>query len=296
MSADKHPWAVQFCQFASKQKLDYLKAEMIEKVTDGLGATYVPIEIQRMLTNEEDCDQLVEAYAKEDNTAEDDQGKMRKELTKLVGKFAKIPKVSLAPPKPAAPAAPVGKNHLVVQFEKFVKGETLDYLKLDVILAVCEDLTADWAPMEIQTMLTDEDDCDELLEAYARKAKTPNEDMMKMRRQLCAVVAKFATVPKEAAPPAAPAAPAKNALVVKFEEFAAAQADLGVLKLDVLKKICDALTADWAPMEIQTMLTDTDDCDELLEAYARADQTPQAELMKMRRELCALVAKFGAAQ
>ena len=308
----KNPYITAFENFCFSAKLDKISLDGLSATLKVLPETFDAISIKIMLTDEDDCDELLEKYGTINKTPANENFAMRQELIGLVSQFAAsdeskdLPLEAEGAPAAAAPApaAVPAKNPYITAFENFCFGAKLDKISLDGLSATLKVLPETFDAISIKIMLTDEDDCDELLEKYGTINKTPANENFAMRQELIGLVSQFAAsdeskdLPLEAegAPAAAAPAPAateKSPYIAAFENFCFG-AKLEKISLDGLSDTLKVLPETFDAISIKIMLTDEDDCDELLEKYSAINKTPANENFAVRQELVGLVGQFAA--
>ena len=201
--------------------------------------------------------------------------------------------------KAAADALPAVTVELLANFSKFAevqKNTKLQMVWIEVTLKKCAE---QYTAAQIDTMLTKSDNCDALLDKYVSMSKVSANDTTKVRAELTSLVKKFAdagaTAPKLAAPKNddAPVHPeACLTLLANFEEFAATQT-LKHTTMEGIKETLEFCKGYYHHSEIDTMLTEPDDCDDLLEKYTAICNVPAKDAMRARNELIAIVEGYG---
>ena len=81
---------------------------------------------------------------------------------------------------------------LIAEFLKFCETKGYTHCKPNLMEAVTSYLPEAYVAIEIKTMLTDGDDCDELLECYVRIGAVPGNDKLRVRTEIVNFVEGFA--------------------------------------------------------------------------------------------------------
>eukprot|EP01084_Bolivina_argentea_P305665 528064_1 len=157
---------------------------------------FTPQEILPLLTNAKESLKLADAYIKIAKTSEKKQDKVREEIAKLVEDFMdkKVGgcKTLKAEDVKAKIEVDPETAELLADFLKHVATKEQKHTTPEMLKAVLAYLPEGFHPADIKSMLTDGDDCDELLETYVRLAVVPSTEKLRARTELVTFVESFA--------------------------------------------------------------------------------------------------------
>ena len=196
---DAAPLVANFKKFAAEKSAYFMNINL-EYTNDTMAYVmgpdgFAPEDILTMLTDKDNCEKYVSTYITIAKTKESKQDKVKEEITKLVEDFmspkvggcknlqsvADKPKVEVDPETAA----------LIADFAKFVEGKGKN-TKPAMMKAVLDYLPEGFHKADIKSMLTDGDDCDELLETYVRIAVVPGTEKLRVRTEIVNFVEGFA--------------------------------------------------------------------------------------------------------
>ena len=233
-----------------------------------------------------------------------DCGTEKKQTEKKQAKKADKKHVDPAPaPAPVALKNPTA-TPLIANFKKFA-GDVSAYfmfINLEYTNDVCNFICGPegFSPEEILTMLTNPKECTKLQDAYVKIAKTSAKKEEKTREEIAKLVADFmdkkvggVKTLKEAEEKAKKDVdPATAELIADFAAFVATKTQKHTTP-KMFALVMDYLPEGFHPADIKTMLTNGEDCDELLETYVRLAVVPSADKLRVRNELVAFVEDYA---
>jgi len=207
-------------------------------------------------------------------------------------------------PAPAVALKNPTATPLVANFKKFA-GDASAYfmfINLEYTNDVCNFINGPegFSPEEILTMLTKPAECGKLQDAYCKIAKTSEKKMDKTKEEIAKLVSDFMEKKvggiktlKEAEEKAKKAVdPATAELIADFSAFVATKTQKHTTP-KMFALVMDYLPEGFHPADIKTMLTNGEDCDELLETYVRLAVVPSADKLRARNELVAFVEDYA---
>ena len=197
MSLTATPLMVNFKKFAADKSAYFMNINL-EYTNDAMAFIagpegFAPEEILTMLTDNTN-DKLATTYFNVAKTKESKQEKIKEELAKLIADFVD-PKVGGCKTlKEAAEKAEVDEESaaLIAEFAKHVEGQTQTHTTAKLMQLVLDALPENFHKADIRIMLTDCDDCDELLETYVRLAVIPGTQKLAVRNEIVGLVESFA--------------------------------------------------------------------------------------------------------
>eukprot|EP01084_Bolivina_argentea_P305666 528065_1 len=198
MTMTAAPLCANFKKFAADKSAYFMSInlEYSNDMINIISQAYSPEEILVMLTDHTQCEKLCDAYIKAATTAEKKQEKVRAELTKLVEDFMdkKVGgcKVLKAEAEKVVVEVDAETAELIADFLKHVETKEQKHTTPEMLKAVLAYLPEGFHPADIKSMLTDGDDCDELLETYVRLAVVPSTEKLRARTELVTFVESFA--------------------------------------------------------------------------------------------------------
>ena len=197
MSLTAGPLVVNFKKFAADKSAYFMNINL-EYTNDVMAVIsgpegFAPEEILTMLTDATD-DKLAAAYFKVAATKEAKQEKVKAELAKLVEDFQDKKVGGCKTLKEEAAKVEVDEETaaLVAEFAKHIEGQTQTHTAAKFWTVVLEALPQSFDKVDVRIMLTDSDDCDDLLETYVRMAVVPGTEKLRVRTEIVNFVESFA--------------------------------------------------------------------------------------------------------